>query len=107
VLVRKGLLFKKEVAVPADLIEKVENRKGSGEVVIETTPQEEEILAKRGLATLPNTEKKDVISQVQKIENAAHSPLPIFILDDNVGFFIIMHYKAWLERFVQCLLPLA
>jgi NRAMP (natural resistance-associated macrophage protein)-like metal ion transporter len=56
IVVDKGLLFKKEIEVPADLIEKVEERpehgKGSGEVVIETTPQDEEILARRGLRTL-------------------------------------------------------
>jgi Mn2+/Fe2+ NRAMP family transporter len=69
VRVRKGLLFKKEVEVPADQIEKVEEKpehgNGSGEVVIETTPQDKEVLAKSGSNTLPNAQKKGVISQEQ------------------------------------------
>jgi NRAMP (natural resistance-associated macrophage protein)-like metal ion transporter len=69
VRVRKGLFFKKKVDIPADLIEKVEERpehgKGSGEVAIETTPQDEEKLAKSGLDRLPGAQKKDVISQAR------------------------------------------
>ncbi len=54
-LVRKGLIFKKKVELPADLIEiekveeKLEQGREPGEVVIEMTPQAEEVLAEQGL----------------------------------------------------------
>jgi hypothetical protein len=48
VIIGKGLLFKKMVLVPANRIKEIrrepEDKKGSGEIVIETTPEDEQEL---------------------------------------------------------------
>jgi Mn2+/Fe2+ NRAMP family transporter len=78
VLVRKGLLFRKKVEVPADRIAEVKKQpqreEGSGEVVIETTPRDEEILAKSGQDTLPKAQREDVISQGKSKAEAQEQP---------------------------------
>src|SRR5207302_4135221 len=70
VIIGKGLLFKKIVLVPANRIKEVrrepEDKKGPGEIVIETTPQDEEELKKRGLDILADIEKGDLLAEVQE-----------------------------------------
>ncbi|MFL5691351.1 MAG: NRAMP family divalent metal transporter [Ktedonobacteraceae bacterium] len=69
-IVSKGLLFKKMVIVPATRIKEVrrepEDKKGPGEIVIETTPEDEQELKKRGLDILSDIEKGDLIAEVQE-----------------------------------------
>ena len=69
-IVSKGLLFKKMVLVSANRIKEVrrepEDKKGPGEIVIETTPEDEQELKKRGLDILSDIEKGDLIAEVQE-----------------------------------------
>jgi Mn2+/Fe2+ NRAMP family transporter len=70
VIIGKGLLFKKMVLVPANRIKEVrrepEDKKGPGEIVIETTPEDEQELKKRGLDILSDIEKGDLIAEVEE-----------------------------------------
>src|SRR5438270_11495236 len=70
VLIGKGLLFKKMVLVPANRIKEVrrepQDKKGPGEIVIETTPEDEQELKKRGLDILSDIEKGDLIAEVEE-----------------------------------------
>jgi Mn2+/Fe2+ NRAMP family transporter len=70
VIVSKGLLFKKKVVVPAHRIKEVkqepEDKKGPGEIVIETNPEDEQQLEKRGLDSLSDEEKGDILAEVQE-----------------------------------------
>src|SRR5438270_460390 len=70
VIIGKGLLFKKIVLVPANRIKEVrrepEDKKGPGEIVIETTPEDEQELKKRGLDILSDIKKGDIIAEVQE-----------------------------------------
>ncbi|HEX6554110.1 MAG TPA: divalent metal cation transporter [Ktedonobacteraceae bacterium] len=69
-IVSKGLLFKKKVVVPASRIKEVklepENKKGPGEIVIETNLEDEQELEKRGLDILSDIKKGDIIAEVQE-----------------------------------------
>ena len=69
-IVSKGLLFKKKVVVPVSRIKEVklepENKKGPGEVVIETNLEDEQELTKRGLDILSDIKKGDIIAEVQE-----------------------------------------
>ena len=70
VIIGKGLLFKKMVLVPANRIKEVrrepEDKKGPGEIVIETTLEDEKELKKRGLDILSDIEKGDLLAEVQE-----------------------------------------
>src|SRR5260370_8405403 len=70
VLIGKGLLFKKMVLVPANRIKEVrrepEDKKGPGEIVIETTLEDEQELKKRGLDILSDIEKGDLLAEIQE-----------------------------------------
>src|SRR2546421_169921 len=70
VIIGKGLLFKKMVLVPANRIKEVrrepQDKKGPGEIVIETTPEDEQELKKRGLDILSDIEKGDLIAEVEE-----------------------------------------
>ena len=70
VIIGKGLLFKKMIVVPANRIKEVrrepEDKKGPGEIVIETIPEDEQELKKRGLDILSDIEKGDLIAEVQE-----------------------------------------
>ncbi len=69
-IVSKGLLFKKKVVVPASRIKEVklepENKKGPGEVVIETNLEDEQELTKRSLDILSDIKKGDILAEVQE-----------------------------------------
>src|SRR5947209_7035882 len=69
-IVSKGLLFKKKVVVPVSRIKEVklepENKKGPGEVVIETNLEDEQELTKRGLDILSDIKKGDILAEVQE-----------------------------------------
>ncbi|HET9922342.1 MAG TPA: divalent metal cation transporter [Ktedonobacteraceae bacterium] len=66
IVVNKGVIFKKQVEVPAGRVEKVEPDGKKGEVVIETVAEDEQELAKRGLDKLPDEQKGDLISEAQR-----------------------------------------
>ena len=70
VLIGKGLLFKKMVLVPANRIKEVkrepEDKKGLGEIVIKTTPEDEQELKKRGLDILSDEKEGDILAEVQE-----------------------------------------
>ena len=70
VIIGKGLLFKKMVLVPANRIKEVrqepQDKKGLGEIVIETTLEDEQELKKRGLDILADIEKGDLLAEVQE-----------------------------------------
>jgi len=69
-VVSKGLLFKKMILVPAKRIKEVkqepEDKKGPGEVVIETHLEDEQELAKRGLDILSDIEEGDILAEIQE-----------------------------------------
>src|SRR5256714_1509017 len=69
-IVSKGLLFKKKVVVPASRIKEVklepENKKGPGEVVIETNLEDEQELTKRSLDILSDIKKGDILAGAQE-----------------------------------------
>lgn len=69
-VVSKGLLFKKMILVPANRVKEVkqeqEDRKGLGEVIIETRPEDEQELEKRGLDILSDIERGDLLAEVQE-----------------------------------------
>src|SRR6266550_2286785 len=70
VIIGKGLLFKKMVMVPANRIKEVkrepEDKKGLGEIVIKTTPEDEQELKKRGLDILSDIEKGNLLAEIQE-----------------------------------------
>lgn len=97
IVVDKGLLFKKRVEVPADLIEKVEKRtgsgKGSGKVAIDTTPQDEEALGRRGLDTLPQkgeASEGEAETQEQPGKHTARPRFSQLLHDIGPGFLMGM-----------------
>lgn len=97
IIVDKGLLFKKKVEVPVDLIEKGEkrsdDRKGSGEVVIDTTPQDEEALAQRGLDRLPQkgeASEGEAETQEQPGKHTARPRFSQLLHDIGPGFLMGM-----------------
>ena len=70
VLISKGLLFKKQILVSAGRIKEVkldlEDKKSPGKVVIETSPEDEQLLEERGLDILSEEEKGDILAEVQE-----------------------------------------
>ena len=69
-VVSKGLLFKKMILVPAnrdkEVKQELEERKGPGEVVIETRLEDEQELQRRGLDILSDLERGDLLAEVQE-----------------------------------------
>jgi Mn2+/Fe2+ NRAMP family transporter len=70
-VVSKGLLFKKEILVPATRVEEVKqepkNGKVPGVVVIKTSPEDQQLLEERGLDILSDELKGDVLAEVQEV----------------------------------------
>ena len=70
VIITKGLLFKKMIIVPADRIKEVKrnpaDKSSPGEIVIETSPEDEQLLTTRGLDILSEEQKGDLLAEIQE-----------------------------------------